>query len=134
MNKIYISEDTFSAFIAFIQKGLSSDMHFFVFDYQNILKERIWTFSSSVFIPNVKSDDNILKKHKVPVVISVNLNEKPPENTSVILYETISKEICVNNNFIAFVKSNDDKKAIMQWIPKESVQIFQKVGIKWIEQ
>ena len=132
MNKIYISQEPFPALIAVFQKGISQGTHFFVYDSQNLLQNRVWTFSSQAFIPNVKSDDKLLKKHKVSVVISTDISEPPLEGYTRIFYETPFGKVFENpsentENFIAFVTSQGTIK------PNTTTQVFQKIGSKWEE-
>ena len=135
MNKIYISQESFPALTAILQKGISQGTHFFVYDSQNLLQNRVWTFSSQAFIPNVKSDDKLLKKHKVPVVISTDISEPSLEGYTRIFYETPFEHLLENveesskktENFIAFVTSQGKIK------PNSTTQMFQKIGNKWEE-
>jgi hypothetical protein len=135
MNKIYISQESFPALTAILQKGISQGTHFFVYDSQNLLQNRVWTFSSQAFIPNVKSDDKLLKKHKVPVVISTDISEPSLEGYTRIFYETPFQDFVENVeessknlvNFIAFVTSQGIIK------PNSTTQVFQKIGNKWEE-
>ena len=127
MNKVYISQEPFAALTAILQKGIAQGVNFFVYDSQNLLQNRVWTFSSQAFIPNVKSDDNILKKHKVPVVISTDTSELPLEGYTCIFYETPFENIANLQNFIAFTTSQGSIK------PNSTTQIFQKIGTKWEE-
>ena len=135
MNKIYISQESFPALIAVFQKGISQGTHFFVYDSQNLLQNRVWTFSSQAFIPNVKSDDKLLKKHKVSVVISTDISEPPLEGYTRIFYETSFEHLLENVeessknlvNFIAFATSQGTIK------PNSTTQVFQKIGNKWEE-
>ena len=127
MNKIYISQEPFPALTAILQKGISQGTNFFVYDSQNILQNRVWTFSSQAFIPNVKSDDKLLKKHKVPVVISTDINELPIEGYTCVFYETPFENVANLENFIAFVTSQGGIK------PSSTTQVFQKIGNKWEE-
>jgi hypothetical protein len=127
MNKVYISQEPFPALTAILQKGIAQGVNFFVYDSQNLLQNRVWTFSSQAFIPNVKSDDNILKKHKVPVVISTDTSELPLEGYTCIFYETPFENIANLQNFIAFTTSQGSIK------PNSTTQIVQKIGTKWEE-
>ena len=130
MNKVYISQESFPALLSVLQKGNSQGVKFFIYDPQNLLQNRIWTFSSAVFIPNVKSDDALLKKYQVPVVISKNIEEKSLDSYTRIFYEIPFKNIMEydnNGNFIAFVSSQNDVK------PSATTQVFQKIGAKWEE-
>ena len=131
MNKIYISQEPFPALTAILQKGILQGANFFVYDSQNLLQNRVWTFSSQAFIPNVKSDDKLLKKHTVPVVISTNISEPPLEGYTRIFYETPFDKVCENTEntgtFIAFISTQEKIK------PNSSTQVFQKIGTKWEE-
>lgn len=135
MNKIYISQESFPALTAILQKGISQGTNFFVYDSQNLLQNRVWTFSSQAFIPNVKSDDKLLKQHKVPVVISTDISEPPLEGYTRIFYETPFENVLENlsenagklGNFIAFATSQGTIK------PNTTTQVFQKIGTKWEE-
>ena len=127
MNKIYISQESFPALVAVLQKGNSQGVNFFIYDTQNLLQNRIWTFSSQVFIPNVKSDDALLKKYQVPVVISTDIAEKLLDGYTPIFYETPFENTQSDSGFIAFTSSQGSIKA------SQTTQVFQKVGIKWEE-
>ena len=127
MNKIYISQESFPALTAILQKGITQGANFFVYDSQNLLQNRVWTFSSQAFIPNVKSDDKLLKKHKVPVVISTDISEPSLEGYTRIFYETPFENVGKFQGFIAFATSQGTIK------PNSTTQVFQKIGNKWEE-
>ncbi|MDA0617300.1 MAG: hypothetical protein O3A66_01095 [Proteobacteria bacterium] len=125
-NRVYISEDTFSAFVSFIQKGLEQNMYFFVYDCQNLIQERLWTFSSTAFVPNVKEGDILIKKHKVPVIITTDVASIVPDEYLPIAFEPLTPPI---NLCTVFMKSKEDAQSMI--LKKEKYESFMKADGKW---
>lgn len=126
INRIYIHENTLSSLLSFLQKGLEQKMKFFVYDPQDLIKDRIWTSIQTSFIPNVRAGDQIILKHTVPIIISINIEDKNPDGYVPIFYETTH---CTKENFVAFVKTQDEAKKLCK--KKDEMQIFQKNDTKW---
>jgi hypothetical protein len=129
--KVYIYNDTFATLTSILQKGLQQGLNFYIYDEQDAIQNRIWTFSQPAFIPNVKADDDILKTTKVPVVIST-IIQPPIENYKVILYRSLSSAINIDEGIIIVEAKNDLQKMIetMQ-IKPEDCEVYVKNQNSW---
>lgn len=127
-SRVYISQDTFSALVSFIQKGLEQNMYFFIYDCQNLIQDRLWTFSSTAFVPNVKEGDALIKKHRVPIIITTESASSVPNEYLPIAFEPTQQ--LTTNLCTLFVKSKDEaKNRILQ--KKEEYEAFIKIDGKW---
>lgn len=126
-SRVYIAEDTFMTLVSFLQKGLEKELCFLIIDAQDLIKERLWTFSSSAFIPNVKSGDSLIKKHRVPVIIS-HSNDCEYEGYSTIIFEPSTP---FDNLCTVFVKTKEE--ACRTITNKKEYTAFIKVNGKWQE-
>lgn len=122
-SKIYITNDTFSALTAFLQKGISQNIKFFIIDEGNLIQNRLWTFSSTAFLPNVLNEDPLLKKTQVPVIVSTK-NTQPPEEYTSVFFETKPNNI---ENTIFFTQNESNG----QNFSGQNVDIFTKINNKW---
>ncbi len=122
--RVYITNETFPALTGFLQKGIERQMKFFIFDVNNLIQNRLWTFSSTVFLPNVKDNDPLVK-HSPSVIIANDVQSQVVDGYHVILFET-SK---ITDNFTAFVKTKSDAKNILENVT--SWETFMKTNDKW---
>lgn len=123
--RIYITPDPFPALAAFLQKGVSQDMKFFIYDTLNLIQNRLWTFSSTTFLPNVTAADPITKIHNVPIIISTT-NQDPPPNYICIMFEF---QHVPNFNGIAFVKQKNEALALQTFT--NTSEMFEKTPSGW---
>ena len=98
-HKVYIYTDIFSTLTSILQKGLQQGFKFYIYDETDQIQNRIWTFSQSAFIPNVKSDDEILKTTQVPVVISTQI-QPALANYKTIIYKNLSQFVEIDESII----------------------------------
>lgn len=132
--RVYISNDTFSALVAFLQKGIDANLKFFIYDTQNLIQNRLWTFSSTAFLPNVKSGDAILQNHQVPIVIATNEGDKSLKDYETIFYEcSVNSYKDLQNISAIFMKSKEEvKKALIVCNAEEQhCDIYYKGEKKW---
>ena len=132
--RIYITTETFPALVSFLQKGIEQKMKFFIYDEQDLIKSRFWTFSSTVFLPNVTAEDQILQKHHVPIVICTNPNTLPLSDYYCVIYE--SKNIIPSLNIskaVFFTQEKSSARNIIQKIgvKNDDCEIFIKSESKW---
>jgi hypothetical protein len=132
--RIYITTETFPALVSFLQKGIEQRMKFFIYDEQNLIKSRLWTFSSTVFLPNVTSEDSILQKHHVPIVICTNPNILPLADYCYVVYESTNAIQTFNtSNAVFFTQEKSSAREVMQkiGIKNDDCEIFIKNESKW---
>ena len=131
--KIYITTETFPALTAFLQKGLEQKMRFFIYDENDLIKNRLWTFSSAVFLPNVINNDAILQKHQVPVVISTDADAVMLDNYSRIIYECSSACEGIHSGGAIFSQNKEDaiNTMAMNSLQSTDCNIFIKNENKW---
>lgn len=125
-HRIYITNDTFTALTSFIKKGIEQNMFFFIYDTHDLIKNRLWTFSSTAFIPNINIDDPIAEKHKIPVIISNKNNVTAPDGYTKIMFEMQN----IENFDIAFVKNRMDAKSVIS-VTNKTFEIFEKDTNSW---
>jgi hypothetical protein len=132
--RIYITTETFPALVSFLQKGIEQKMKFFIYDEQDSIKSRLWTFSSTAFLPNVSSEDSILQKHHVPVVVCTNLNTLPLDEYSCIMYESVNITTSLNlSKTVFFIQEKSSAREVIQkiGIKNDDCEIFIKNESKW---
>ena len=132
--RIYITTETFPALVSFLQKGIEQKMKFFIYDEQDLIKSRLWTFSSTVFLPNVTSEDQILQKHQVPIVICTNPSTLALSDYHCVIYESNNIIPSLNlSKAVFFTQEKSSAKEIIQKISvkNEDCEIFIKNESKW---
>lgn len=110
--KFYIYTDTFSVLVSLLQKGLTHDARFLIYDEADSIQNRLWTFTSISFIPNVKLGDPLTKQHQVPFIISTNINSEVPAGYKPIIYQNVTQKPPVSGAII-ILHSKDEIPKVM---------------------
>lgn len=105
--KFYIHNDVFSVLVSLLQKGLTHNSRFFIYDEMDSIQNRLWTFSSTAFIPNIKSNDTLAKQYQVPFIISIETSATVPDNYKPIIYQNITQKPPIDSGII-ILQSRDE--------------------------
>jgi DNA polymerase IIIc chi subunit len=130
-HKVYISPETFTTLTSILQKGLQQGLNFYIYDEADQIQNRLWTFSQSAFMPNVKSNDDLLKTTQVPIVISTQA-QQPLEHYKPVIYQSISGFVDVKEAIIIVEAKHDlDKILNTLQIAAEACEIYIKNQNSW---